>query len=263
MGTNLVQLANDVLTAPGDQRHGLLHQLLHTVQQTKPEALTPLENTLPELASYLYDHEATATSAITLELFRYCPINQRTVDRLVEMQRLHPNPLVVTAFGMSNPDKWDSECKAMLAEALATENTASVAAEILFNNAAVFNSSLAIEALQHLVQKAPTESHSEAISKLISHTEGTHGHQACQSLEKILHTADHAIRVEIAGKLAWTQSRGFDLLKITAADKHPEVRLASAKALSQAYRFRGKRLLAALSHDDDPQVRQFAEKVLA
>jgi hypothetical protein len=260
---NIEQLADNVLTTPNENCYAPIQQLLYAVQQASPAVLKPLENTLPEFAAYLYDPDDNGTGKITLKLFRYCQINKRTVDRLVELQQAQPDKLVLSAFGMSDPCLWDSKCVVMLARALATDETASTAAEILFRHSGAFNSALAIEALQYLAQCAQTQPRSEAISKLISHTEGTQGLKACQCLEKILQSADQTIRIEIAAKLAWTNNRGLDLLKITAADKHPDVRLASAKALSQGYRFRGKRVLAALSRDDDPQVRRFAASVLA
>lgn len=260
MRTNLVQLADEALKASSDNRQYCLHKLLSAVKRTTPAELAPVENVLPELANYLCDPEA---GEITLELFSYCKINLCSINRLVDLQRAQPNPTVVVAFGKSDPGLWNSASVAMLAEALTVENTAVAAAEILYRQSDAFNPSLTICSLEHQAVHSTLHVRGDAISKLISHTEGAHGPLACQSLERLLQTADATIRGEIASKLAWTHNRGLTLLQITATDNHPGVRLAAAKSLSHGYRYRGKRLLAALAKDHDPQVRRYATRALA
>ena len=262
MGFNLVELVNAVFTASRDERHHHLRQLLAAVRCTVPSKLTPVENALPELADYLYDPEASGSGETALKLFRYAAISQSTVQRLVNLQNKHPAPLIIAALGMSNPDDWNSECLKTLNTALTIETTADAAAKVLYKHSEAFNASHIITALEHQAADSALQSRSAAISQLISHTEGIHGARACKSLEVLLKTSDETVRREIASKLAWTNNRGLTLLTIAATDTHPDVRLASAKSISHGYRVRGKHLLAALTRDDDLQVRLFAKQAI-
>lgn len=259
------QLTNRVLDSAGHQRLACLRQLHAAVDHASPGELTPLEAALPALAPLLYDldYGKDGNEHIMLDLFRCCRINKPTIYRLIELQRLQSNPQVITAFGMSNPQNWDEDAYLMLAEALALEDTASAAAEVLFKHSLAVNVSLTIGCLENLALHHQAHVRSEAISKLISHTEGSHSALACQSLRNILSTVDETSRVEVAAKLAWSRRNGLSLLKITAADNNARVRRASAKAIWHGYRIRGRELLTALSNDDDPQVRQVAIQGLA
>lgn len=255
------QLINKVLDSARDQRHRCLHELYAAVNSAKPEELIPLEDALPDLAPLLYD--ADGDGRILLELFQRCRISKSAIARLIELQRSHSNPLVITAFGMSKPANWNDDAYVMLAEALVLEDTASAAAEVLFKHSLAINISLTIDSLENLASHEQAHIRSDAISKLISHTEGSHAVLACQSLRNILRTVDDTLRIEIAAKLAWSRRHGLSLLKITAADNNANVRIASAKAIWHGYRIRGRELLTALSLDDDPQVRSVAAQALA
>ncbi len=255
------QLINRVLDSASDQRHDCLRQLHSAVNCAKPEELVPLEEALSDLAPLLND--PYVDGQLMVELFRRCRINKTTVNRLIELQRSHSNPLLITAFGMSKPRNWKSDGYMMLSEALALEETASTAAEVLFKHSLAIDVSLAIESLEYQALHEQAHIRSDAISKLISHTEGRHAALACQSLRNILRTVDDTLRIEIAAKLAWSRRHGLSLLKITATDNNAKVRIASAKAIWHGYRIRGRELLTDLSLDDDPQVRNIAAQALA
>lgn len=257
----LKQLINRVLDSASDQRHDCLRELHSAVNCAKPEELIPLEAALPDLALLLSD--PSVDGQLMLELFQRCRINKTTVYRLIEMQRSQSNPLVIAAFGMSKPGNWNGDAYVMLSEALALEDTASAAAEVLFKHSLAINVSLAISSLEHQALHEHAHVRSDAISKLISHTEGSHAALACQSLRNILRNVDDTLRIEIAAKLAWSRRHGLSLLKITAADNNAKVRKASAKAIWHGYRIRGRQLLTDLSLDDDPQVRSIARQALA
>jgi hypothetical protein len=256
------QLLHTALASHGQRRCRLLVELRQAIKRARPELLTKLDPQLPALARCLYDTSTESAAQCALNIFRSVPAGPATTDALINMQRAQPNALVIKALGYSSRFSDSAGYAELMSEALANEETAVAAAEILFRSKQTVSLDQSIQSLTATALQTDPHTASAAISKLISHTESERGELARDCLLTVLHRSDVEQRAEIAAKLEWSSRRGLGILNITACDKSASVRLATANALLRAYRIRGRTILAKLAADSDHRVRNLVSSAL-
>ncbi len=255
MNASIEKLIRSVLDTRGAERLRNLRALRRALKANRAQVIPCLHPYLPQLAECLYDVEIKAVATTTLGILSRTKITTPVLNRLLVLQRTHPNPMVVRALGLAGPEHVRGEYSQTLAAALANDVTSSTAAEVLLRQTGSIDFWQTIQVLENIAMQPDSMKASEAISQLISHSEGSYGESACLSLKKILRCGSAAKRYEIAVKLAWSRRRGLALLSLTAHDSSTRVRLATAISLLSAYRIRGRSILEMLADDSDYKVR--------
>lgn len=214
----------------------LLFRLCDIVKEYEgEEILRPIEDALPELATYLLYDEKYAVSGCMLSIFRRVTISSETIKVLIALHKKKINAEIIHALSQVERAMWNTDIELELVKGLDIEETAYNAVSGLYQKSDVILHTKTVEKIASVAMSTDYLAAQLAITTLCCLTKYTHRDIALKKLHNILEVSDSRIRQKITKTLRWSTDQGLELLKITATDKDAMVRCATATSLILNY----------------------------
>jgi len=202
LSSKVKALVEAVFSATDSQRGEVLYQLVYFVKEHEGEDIfEPLESALPKLVDYLLV-DTDNLDGCTISICRRVHINDKTIKRLLELQKMEANALVIEALGLVERASWNTELQSALRIGLSHKKTVFAASYAL---ARAFQK-LSKDTIVSLGSTALAQellSAYQAIMALVYQLDYENQTIAYTWLEKVVRGADERRKGELAHILGW------------------------------------------------------------
>lgn len=218
---------------------------------------------MPKLADLLYND---LLNGCAISVFRRVHINPLTIEKLLDLNKKKSASLIIQALSHVDNELWSDKIEREIIRSLKYDgDIKSSAALALYNRFRSINLVDTLTALKEVTNSKDKKVANYAIWTLCYHTKLLHHDMAKQILQEILtNSAQKNLSKEIAEALGWATDCGLELLKISAKDEDPEVRLATIESIARTYinKDGATLILLELEKDIDENVSMVAKEAL-